>query len=140
MCVFLCRYFLCYLQPARTRSVIATPIVDYSIVNTYIHTYIHCSANSESVIAGDTIALAQLRFLQEEHAILLVAKQFDDGTTKLLQTLYTENSSKECNAKTSENNPCTGIHGLRINHPAVYVRTVRTRSMHDILQRDVSIA
>ena len=30
VCVFLCKYFLCYLQPARTRSVIATPIVDYS--------------------------------------------------------------------------------------------------------------
>ena len=39
VCVFLCMYFLCYLQPARIRSVIATPIVDYSWSS--IHTYIH---------------------------------------------------------------------------------------------------
>ena len=39
-------------------------------------------ADSESVIADvTTIALAQLRFLQEEYTNLLVANQFDDGTT-----------------------------------------------------------
>lgn len=45
-------------------------------------------ASSEPVLQDiTTITLAQLRFLQEEYTNLLVANQFDDGTTRLFQTL-----------------------------------------------------
>ena len=45
-------------------------------------------ASTEPVLSEfTTIALAQLRYLQEEYTNLLVANQFDEGTTKLFQTL-----------------------------------------------------
>lgn len=47
----------------------------------------HC-AHTETVLPEiTTIALAQLRYLQEEYTNLLVANQFDDGTARLFQTL-----------------------------------------------------
>ena len=48
-----------------------------------------CSDSDSDQVLSEitTVTLAQLRYLQEEYTNLLVANQFDDGTSRLFQTL-----------------------------------------------------
>ena len=56
----------------------------------YQETVLKILSTSDAAAAGGdlaTLALAQLRYLQEEYTQLIVVNQFDDGTAKLFQTL-----------------------------------------------------
>ena len=46
-----------------------------------------CSSTEPLLSEIATISVAQLRYLQEEYTNVMVANQFDDGTTRLFQTL-----------------------------------------------------
>ena len=54
---------------------------------TVLKLFSQCTSREPVLSELSTIAIAQLRYLQEEYTNLLVANQFDDGTTRLFQTL-----------------------------------------------------